>query len=92
MIQKFAGAHIPAKAAIFHHIALFECMFSTPMLHKKDGKNLTNRYVRRIYFKFRSGIRNKPAVYSMYGLVFLHIFYPTGKPEDFRSGVAKGLQ
>jgi hypothetical protein len=46
------------------------------MLHKKDEKNLTNRYVLRIYVKFRSGIWNKPAVYSRNGSVFLHLFYP----------------
>jgi hypothetical protein len=62
------------------------------MLHKKDGKSLTNRYVLRINVKFWSGIWNIPAVYSGYGSVFLHLFYPAGKPEDFRSGVAKGLQ
>jgi hypothetical protein len=62
------------------------------MLHKKDGKNLTNRYVLMIDVKFWSGIWNKPAVYFRNGSVFLHLFYPTGKPEDFRSGVAKGLQ
>jgi hypothetical protein len=62
------------------------------MLHKKDRKNLTNPYVRWIYVKSKSGIRIKQAVYSRIGSVFLHLFYPSGKPEDFISGVAKGLQ
>jgi hypothetical protein len=31
-------------------------------------------------------------VHSRIGSVFLHLFYPSGNPEGYRSGVAKGLQ
>jgi hypothetical protein len=31
-------------------------------------------------------------VHSRIGSVFLHLFYPSEKPEGSRSGVAKGLQ
>jgi hypothetical protein len=62
------------------------------MLHKKDGKNLTKCYVRRIYNKSGPDIWNKTAVQSWIGSVFLHLFYLSGKPEAPSLRAIKGSQ
>ena len=69
--------------------AMLENAEYTPMLHKKDGKNLTNYYQWKFWFQAIIGYWNPPAVWSRIDSIFLHLFYPSGKHEDSKSRVVK---
>jgi hypothetical protein len=62
------------------------------MLHKKDGEIAGNHFKYWNYTALKHLSRNKPMVNLRIGPILGHLFYPAAKPEDSRSGVAKGLQ
>jgi hypothetical protein len=86
------GTGFKAALAKLHAVALCKEGRLAPMLHKKDGKNLTDGYGPRVKDESEFFFGNSPTVHSRIGSIFLHLFYPPGKPENSRSGVAKGLQ